>query len=439
MCSERNGPISCYRVVIIKLPAGFERALTTLSSADLNITSYGLVHAKRVASANIASVSSASLSSSSAFALSPPENDDGDGHEGLANQAVGAYVAEEFSSESNAIGSDVIIGDEAHSKCDSREELAGRVHSLAPRRTSYAPVDAAAGPYMDMSAYGRVFDGQLDPRTNYRCVNIARPALLRAGRCLHSHLSLLAVNIQRFRASRAKVINAQLLYRSTKSFSKLRSLDVCLLNAAYVFTHFSLALPIHSNLYSGYVEVSVFGQNGTLLTLQSSLFVPAVLTGGVTPAATNALSPHFSTFNDSVTAIIFGTGAGLVLILLLLLFVLCFLKKKATEENADNGVDVLEDERLGMAVLHTLASNGKSGVANGGTVTITAHERIGQPILMQDLPGVFVERPPDGDVPQTEFEMIVPEQYTTEECPLNDGTLPENEKNQSPDISDFWC
>lgn len=184
--SERNGPIGCYRIVLIRLPTGGVDLPS--SPSDLNITNYSNVHGS-------APSFSASLSSSSAYALNPAPPSTGsaaDTHDGITNQIIGAYVADEFSTDASAIGKDVIIGDEQNSlpRCDTRDELAGRAlstHSLTPRRTNYptgaSGSNAAAAANVDMSASRareRVFDGLLAPKTNYRYVYYGRHSIARA-------------------------------------------------------------------------------------------------------------------------------------------------------------------------------------------------------------------------------------------------------------------
>ena len=143
---------------------------------------------------------------------------------------------------------------------------------------------------------------------------------------------------------------------------------------------------ILDNAYSGFLEVTVIGPNGTLLTKQSGLFRP-VLTGSVSPSNSLSPLPAFASMSDSTSAIIFGTISGLTLVLLLLLFVLCFLKKKASE-NIESGAD-------------------DGNFANGiGEISRIGDKFIVQPVLVENLPMVM----DSGGYFQTEFE-------TPTECP----------------------
>lgn len=193
-----------------------------------------------------------------------------------------------------------------------------------------------------------------------------------------------------------------------------------------------------STNYSGFLEVQVIGSNGSILSKHSGYFAP-VLTGSL-PASSSSLSPLsplFASMSDSATAILFGIICGLALVLLLLLFVLCFLKRKASE-SLETGPD---DERLGLtALLRRTVTGGKNGhIPNSVAANISlsaAHKWIGQPVLVQNLPLLFVERHADSDLLfQAEFEML-PERFADRTCLASE--LPENiSKNRYPDIKSY--
>lgn len=135
--SERNGPIKCYKVVIIKLPknADYEQVLP-VNSSDVNITSYDSVH----------------LSSSSINQRQ--EN----------NLTIGAYIAEEVSPED--LDHEIVIGDDDYTTCED---------SRTPRRIGVSLSDESQSSALSSSlSYTPLYtatklleDGPLDFLTNY--------------------------------------------------------------------------------------------------------------------------------------------------------------------------------------------------------------------------------------------------------------------------------
>lgn len=181
--SQRNGPINCYRVVMIRLPrestflqtsSPSSRVTTTVSlesmlpknPADVNITSYEEVHRDILSSSEESSLTQVSHSSSSPFSVS------------------GAFIAQEFSA-SDFTG-DVIIGDGNFSLCSSLTATEGEEAPNVRRIKSSSQIPAtimdttlsSSFPSLSTSSARisktttskptvRVMDGLLAPSTNY--------------------------------------------------------------------------------------------------------------------------------------------------------------------------------------------------------------------------------------------------------------------------------
>ncbi|RWS32026.1 tyrosine-protein phosphatase 69D-like protein [Leptotrombidium deliense] len=191
-----------------------------------------------------------------------------------------------------------------------------------------------------------------------------------------------------------------------------------------------------STNYSGFVQVTVVGQNGTILTKQSQYFEP-VLTG-TSRSPNNALSPLspiFASMSDSASAVLFGIICGLILVFLLLLFVLCFLKRKASDSS-----HIADDERLGLTTLirRTVAGHKNGHIPNSSGISAinSTYKWIGQPVPIQNLPSIFQERHINSDLLfQAEFEAL-PEDFG--DRTTNSSDSPENiSKNRYPDIKSF--
>ncbi|RWS11981.1 tyrosine-protein phosphatase 69D-like protein, partial [Dinothrombium tinctorium] len=191
-----------------------------------------------------------------------------------------------------------------------------------------------------------------------------------------------------------------------------------------------------STNYSGFVEVSVVGPNGTLLTKHSEYFNP-VLTGTLptNPNGLSPLSPIFASMSESASAVLFGIICGLILVFLLLLFVLCFLKRKANDSSHSG-----DEEQLGLtALLRRTVTGHKNGHIPNSTGILTVnptYKWIGQPIPIQNLPTIFQERHINSDMLfQAEFEAL-PEDFSDRTTHSSDA--PENMvKNRYPDIKSY--
>lgn len=312
--SERNGIIKCYKIILIKLPKNSNSDTIPAHPKDVNITTYSQTHSSII-----------------------------------FNDALGAYVAEEF--DSDHLVNEVILGDDVNSKCSPENDV------RSPRRINenMQSEDVTSSRSSDTSGSKLVYDGALAPSTNY----------------------------------------------------------------------------------SGFIEIRVIGPNGTLLSKQSGYFTP-VLTGSLSSEGNSLspLSPLFSSMSDSTTAIFIGVICGLTLVLLLLLFVLCFLKRKANESSSETR----DEERLGLtALIRRTVGGHKNGHIPNNTGAFSAtspHKWIGQPVPIQNLPGIFQERHANSDILfQTEFEAL-PENF--EDRTTHSSDLPENiSKNRYPDIKSY--
>ena len=300
--SERNGHIKCYQVVIIRLPKNLDYDhLLPSNPIDLNITNYEEVHSS--------------------------SNDE-------INATVGAYIAEEMTSES--LKNEVIIGDNSFSTCED---------SRIPRK-----VDSHLSKNFTLSL--EIEDGPLDPSTNY----------------------------------------------------------------------------------TGFILIRVLGPNGIVLNKPSNYF-NFILTGSlkIEEPPPSSLTPIFSSINESAGAFLLAIFCGLALVLLVLFTMICFLRRKVN--NALN--ESSEEERLGLtALLRRTVGNYKNGhiVSNGIVNSInSSHKWIGQAIVIENLPKVFVERHANSDLLfQAEFEAL-PENFNDRTSVASE--LAENfSKNRYPDI-----
>ena len=271
--SERNGPIRCYKVIIIRLPKNSNASEVLPSSPrELNISSYSMVHGqtKLVDNNDIPTFAS-------------------------------AYVAEEFSSDN--LVNNVVIGDGYSSHCSHE------IDSRSPRRIINENESA-----LSLSA-SNIFDGTLLPNTNY----------------------------------------------------------------------------------TGYIEVTVLGPNGTAMTKQSDYFVPIETSplDLMAPVSRTSFSIFFSSLSDSANGILFGTVCGLFLVLVLLSSVLCFLKRKANETSAS------DDERMGLTSLirRTVNRHRNGHIPNNINLnSVNAiHKWVSIPIPLQNLSTVFQERHSNSD------------------------------------------
>ncbi|XP_054162093.1 tyrosine-protein phosphatase 69D-like [Oppia nitens] len=126
--SERNGPILCYKVVIIRLPNHFNAThILPVTPVKLNITTYSQVHSNT--------------------------------HSSLYEDmySIGAYIAEEFNSDN--LVNNIVIGDGNSNHCTMDYE------TRSPRRLT-TDTTAANESTLEMSL-NNIFDGTLFPNTNY--------------------------------------------------------------------------------------------------------------------------------------------------------------------------------------------------------------------------------------------------------------------------------
>lgn len=329
--SERNGPVKCYRIVIIKLPKNVDHnQILPINSSDVNITSYSHVHSQLF-------------------------ND----RQNNSSSLIGAYIAEEIAPDN--LDYDIIIGDEDHSMCEDVR---------TPRRIGYVPT----------------MDGSYLPTPTSSS---------------SSYSSF-----------------------STHNSFHYRSVEDGLLDA--------------STNYTGFFEIRVLGPNETYLYKQSDYFIP-ILTGAIDPrigSSLSSFSPIFSSFSEPAAAVLFGIVCGLTLVLISILSVICVLRKQVNDSMSDSGIDG-GDERLSLTSFfrRTVAGNKSGYIVSNGIIGSThyAHKWIGQPIPIQNLPNVFIDRHANGDALfRSEFESL-PE--TFQDRTSRDSESSENRpKNRYPDI-----
>lgn len=274
--SERNGPIGCYKVVIVRLPDHSNASEVLPSSPEqLNITSYSLVHSQGKLNQN--------------------------NYDRSISESVSAYIAEEFSSDN--LVNNVVIGDGYSSNCN--HDIDGR----SPRRIISENESA-----LSLSS-NAIFDGSLLPNTNY----------------------------------------------------------------------------------TGFIEVTVLGPNGTIMRKQSDYFAPIETSPLeiMAPVSRTSFSLFFSSLSDSANGILFGTVCGLFLVLVLLSSVLCFLKRKASETSAS------DDERMGLTSLirRTVGRHRNGHIPNNINLNSVhaIHKWVSIPIPLQNLPTIFQERHSNSD------------------------------------------
>lgn len=157
--SERNGPIKCYRVVMIRLPHD-ERSIDLLpqSPRHVNLSTYETVHRDLLMDTTTPGVALSQLHysfSPSPLVPSPVPN---------LPLLPGAYAAEEFVPDS--LVRDVIIGDENYviSKCSGSSEeprLPRRIKSNTDPPNSSSMDDPSTNSLLTS------LDGILAPATNY--------------------------------------------------------------------------------------------------------------------------------------------------------------------------------------------------------------------------------------------------------------------------------
>ncbi|XP_074593902.1 protein tyrosine phosphatase 69D isoform X2 [Brevipalpus obovatus] len=194
-----------------------------------------------------------------------------------------------------------------------------------------------------------------------------------------------------------------------------------------------------STNYTGFLEIRVLGQNETYLYKQSDYFIP-ILTGAIDPrigSSLSSFSPIFSSFSEPAAAVLFGIVCGLTLVLISILSVICVLRKQVNDSMSDSGIDGGGDERLSLTSFfrRTVAGNKSGHIVSNGIIGSThyAHKWIGQPIPIQNLPNVFIDRHANGDALfRSEFDSL-PETFqdrTSRDCELSEN----RPKNRYPDI-----
>uniref|UniRef100_T1JUB1 protein-tyrosine-phosphatase n=1 Tax=Tetranychus urticae TaxID=32264 RepID=T1JUB1_TETUR len=305
------------------------------------------------------------------------------------SSVVGAYIADELSADN--LPDEIIIGDGEHSTCED-----GRI----PRR-----IDP-----------GYIMTTPSDIHNNRNnLVNTVNPS------------NSIHINIHTDNPSNDNNLNfsnnGNLNYGPHYSTISLTSLDKLIADG-----------PLDSSTnYTGFIEVRVLGPNNVYITKQSDYFDP-ITTGTFDPriGSLSPLSPIFASLSDSAAAILFGIVCGLALVLFSVLSVICFLRTKVDDSLSDTG----DDERLGLtALLRRTVVGTKNGhiISNGVIGSINGHKWIGQPIPIQNLPNVFIERHANSDLLfQAEFEAL-PENFADRTS--IDSNLPENvAKNRYPDI-----
>lgn len=145
--------------------------------------------------------------------------------------------------------------------------------------------------------------------------------------------------------------------------------------------------------YSGFIEVSVITWNGTVLYARSPFIEP------IETEPIQYLLPELSksAFSETTTGILFGTICGLVLVLVLFISVLCFLKRKATE----NTSNMIEDERIGLTSLirRTIGGNRKNSLfCNINFNSLNSIKKwVSKPIPIHNLMAVFQEKHANSD------------------------------------------
>ncbi|XP_053204287.1 tyrosine-protein phosphatase 69D-like isoform X2 [Panonychus citri] len=365
--SERNGPIKCYKIVIIKLPKNTETNLVLPPlPSNVNITTYADVH-------------------SSTFAALQ-SND---------TTLLGAYIADEMSPDN--LADEIIIGDGEHSSCED-----GRI----PRRIDPGYMMTTPSEIINNNNNNNVNSNTNNPNQN-------------GPNSIHINIHTNGVNHHHHHNHSHSNLNYGPYY-STIGLSSLNNLIA--------------DGPLDSSTnYSGFIEVRVLGPNGVYLTKQSDFF-DTITTGSVDPrvGSLSPLSPIFASLSDSAAAILFGIVCGLALILFSVLSVICFLRTKVDDSLSETG----DDERLGLtALLRRTVVGTKNGhiISNGVIGSINGHKWIGQPIPIQNLPNVFIERHANSDLLfQSEFEAL-PENFGDRTS--IDSNLTENVgKNRYPDI-----
>lgn len=172
----------------------------------------------------------------------------------------------------------------------------------------------------------------------------------------------------------------------------------------------------HNTNYTGYLEVRVWGPNGTMLSKQSPYFSPTQT--GSLPSPVPAESPF---------AFVFGVVCG-VLVVLVLVLVLCLVRRKS-------GHPYEEGERFGLTALIRRTVHRNGHLPRGKGNHLSKLPRVG-PVSADDLPAAFMERHMDNDLLfQSEFEAL-PEKHkdrTTHASDSPDNIL----KNRYPDIKAY--
>ncbi|XP_022686769.1 tyrosine-protein phosphatase 69D-like isoform X2 [Varroa jacobsoni] len=338
--SERVAEILCYRVVLIKLPIGDIFRLLPRDPTELNVTSWEMAH--------------------------KPETH------------IGAYVAESIPSEE--LPEEVILGDLQGFHCDSSllVKLPQRLRGISNRHNVSAQTGAVTGMIPTSSQHGL--------KTKPSGKSSTDDEELRRLQTID--------DIATYRRRRTVYLQGRQLHRRDTSGIQIDSASSTAQPSSYQHREIYDGLLSSKTNYTGYVEIHVRGENGTVLSRQSGYF-PPVETGADRTAVAH----------DSPAALFAALLSGLLLVILMLLVLVCLIRKKSLKLYTDPA-SVKEPPPTSM------------------------------PIKAHNLPAAFIKRHADNDhLFQNEFDLL-PDKFKDRTTYASDA--PENaHKNRYPDIKAY--